>query len=230
MKVILIVDGIKPWHVATTVKSISVFISLILREGDKHITSEGEKYSNNLPLTLWNCDDADSQRLTFRCSFVECHFLHTAQFWQAQTCQPAITMSAATIQLLFSTPLSDCLSPPLTLTWTLMSKTEAAIRHVACGYWNVCTHRFLTWGDHHAVLSTVHAYTQQNHIVWITKHSSSYYESKVYLNDFNMLIVLPFPVFVCLYSPIVHFYTHRYVQHFSSAYVCDILCIWQVNY
>lgn len=122
------------------------------------------------------------------------------------------------------------LPAPLTLTWTLMSKTEAAIRHVACGYWNVCTHRFLTWGDHHAVLSTVHAYTQQNHIVWITKHSSSYYESKVYLNDFNMLILLPFPVFVCLYSPIIHFYTHRYVQHFSSAYVCDILCIWQVNY
>lgn len=148
------------------------------------ISTSHQRVKNTRIIFLWhfrNCDDADSQRLTFRRSFVECHFLHTAQFLQAQTCQPATTMSAATIQLLFSTPLSDCLSTPLTLTWTLISKTEAAVRQVACGYLNVCTHRFLTWRDHHTAESAVHAYTQQNHIVWITKHSSRYYESNAYL-------------------------------------------------
>lgn len=107
------------------------------------ISSSHQRVKNN-PLrqhfrNICICDDAHSQRLTFRCSFVVCHFFHTEQFLQTQTCQPAITISAATMQLLFSTPLSDCLSPPLTLTWTLMSKTEAAVRQVACGYLNVCT-------------------------------------------------------------------------------------------
>lgn len=40
-----------------------------------------------------------------------------------------------------SSHLSDCLSPPLTLTWTLMSKMHSTVCQVACGYLNVCTER-----------------------------------------------------------------------------------------
>lgn len=77
----------------------------------------------------------------FRRSFVVCHFLHAVHFAQAPTCQPATTMSAATIQQLFRSPLSDCLSPPLTLTWTLASKMYSAVWRAPCGYLNVCTER-----------------------------------------------------------------------------------------
>lgn len=92
-------------------KSIPVIISLIWRDifqRNKHITSKGKKAhtyapscNNLLTQTFGFACDAVSQKLTFRRSFVECHFLHAVYFVQAQTCQPAITTSTATIQLLF---------------------------------------------------------------------------------------------------------------------------------
>lgn len=103
--------GIKPWHVPALLKIIRVGISVIWRDifqSDKHITSKGKKkhtlthtHGNLLTQTFGFVCDAVSQKLTFRRSFVECHFLPAVHFVQAQTCQPAITTSAATIQQLF---------------------------------------------------------------------------------------------------------------------------------
>lgn len=91
-------------------KSIPVTISVIWRDifqRDNHVTLKGKKAHTYPPLgnnlltqTFGFACDAVSQKLTFRRSFVECHFLHTVHFVQAPTCQAAITTSATTIQQL----------------------------------------------------------------------------------------------------------------------------------
>ena len=97
-------------------------IRRVIYQSDKHITSKGKKkhshthtHGNLLTQTFGFLCYAVSQKLTFCRSFVECHFLPAVHLVQAQTCQPAVCRYNTTV---ISSPLSDCLSPPLTLTWT----------------------------------------------------------------------------------------------------------------
>lgn len=116
------------------------------------------------------------------------------QFVLAHTCQPAITVSVAATQWLFSTLLLDCLSPPLTLTWTLCVKDR--ISSMAGGMW---LFQYLDTEEMHVTPTKYNKHTQQNHRM-SNKHNGTY-------------ICKSYSSFLSLYSPIIHLHTYRYVHH-----------------